>query len=92
MTSATADADTRRLPFVTYVLAIGTFLMGTTEFIIAGLLPEIANDLDVTPARAGMLITVFAVGMIVGTPGMAILTKPFAVEALAQRVKGLVAG
>ncbi|MFC7672646.1 MFS transporter [Mycolicibacterium sp. GCM10028919] len=74
MTSATTDADTRRLPFVTYVLAIGTFLMGTTEFIIAGLLPEIANDLDVTPARAGLLITVFAVGMIVGTPGMAILT------------------
>ncbi len=71
------DMDTRpttRLPFVTYVLAIGTFLMGTTEFIIAGLLPEIANDLDVTPARAGLLITVFAVGMIVGTPGMAILT------------------
>jgi DHA1 family inner membrane transport protein len=63
-----------RLPFVTYVLAIGTFLMGTTEFLVAGLLPEIANDLDVTPARAGLLITVFAIGMIVGTPGMAILT------------------
>jgi DHA1 family inner membrane transport protein len=74
MTSTAADADTRRLPFVTYVLAIGTFLMGTTEFIIAGLLPDIASDLDVTPARAGLLITVFAVGMIVGTPGMAILT------------------
>ena len=74
MTHPTADADTRRLPFVTYVLAIGTFLMGTTEFIIAGLLPQIASELDVTPARAGLLITVFAVGMIVGTPGMAILT------------------
>ena len=62
------------LPFVTYILAIGTFLMGTTEFIIAGLLPEIAHDLDVSEARAGTLITIFAVGMIVGTPGMAILT------------------
>ena len=48
--------------------------MGTTEFLVAGLLPEIANDLNVTPARAGLLITVFAIGMIVGTPGMAILT------------------
>jgi predicted MFS family arabinose efflux permease len=63
-----------RLPFVTLVLAIGTFLMGTTEFIIAGLLPEIAQDLDVSVAHAGLLITVFAAGMIVGTPGMAILT------------------
>jgi DHA1 family inner membrane transport protein len=74
MKDSAAGADTRRLPFVTYVLAIGTFLMGTTEFIVAGLLPEIADDLHVTPARAGLLITVFAVGMIVGTPGMAILT------------------
>lgn len=70
----TADASSPRLPFVVYVLAIGTFLMGTTEFIVAGLLPEIAVDLDVTPARAGLMITVFAIGMIVGTPGMAILT------------------
>ena len=69
-----ANPASTGLPFVTYILAIGTFLMGTTEFIIAGLLPEIAEDLDVTPARAGLMITVFAVGMIVGTPGMAILT------------------
>ena len=69
-----ANPASPRLPFVVYVLAVGTFLMGTTEFIIAGLLPEIALDLDVTPAQAGLLITAFAIGMIVGTPGMAILT------------------
>jgi DHA1 family inner membrane transport protein len=69
-----ANPAPTRLPFVVYILAVGTFLMGTTEFIVAGLLPEIAVDLDVTPARAGLLITVFAIGMIVGTPGMAILT------------------
>ncbi|MDX2548644.1 hypothetical protein ACOT81_44740 [Streptomyces sp. WI04-05B] len=40
-----------RLPLVVYVLTLGTFLMGTTEFVVAGL-----------------LITVFAVGMIVGAP------------------------
>ena len=34
-----------RLPLVIYVLATGTFLMGTTEFMIAGLLPEIATSL-----------------------------------------------
>ncbi|MGW0202430.1 MFS transporter [Nonomuraea sp. NPDC003201] len=63
-----------RLPFVIYVLALGTFLMGTTEFVVAGLLPEIAGNLRVSVAQAGLLITVFAVGMIVGAPLMAMLT------------------
>jgi predicted MFS family arabinose efflux permease len=58
-----------------YVLAVGTFLMLTTEFVVAGLLPEIAGDLGVSVARAGLLITVFAVGMIVGSPAMALLTR-----------------
>ncbi|MFD5483280.1 MFS transporter [Streptomyces hawaiiensis] len=63
-----------RLPLVVYVLALGTFLMGTTEFVVAGLLPEIASDVQVGVAQAGLLITVFAVGMIVGAPLMAMLT------------------
>lgn len=67
-------ASSPRLPFLIYVLGIGTFLMGTTEFVMAGLLPEMARDLDVTVARAGLLITVFAIGMIVGSPAMALLT------------------
>nr|WP_246405704.1 MFS transporter [Modestobacter versicolor] len=63
------------MPFVVYVLAVGTFLMLTTEFVVAGLLPEIAGDLRVGVAQAGLLITVFAVGMIVGSPAMALLTR-----------------
>ncbi|WP_395571150.1 MFS transporter [Streptomyces sp. BK79] len=63
-----------RLPLVVYVLSLGTFLMGTTEFVVAGLLPEISADLQVSVAQAGLLITVFAVGMIVGAPLMAMLT------------------
>ncbi|MFD8822854.1 MFS transporter [Streptomyces sp. NPDC059605] len=63
-----------RLPFVVRVLAAGTFLMGTTEFVIAGLLPELAGDLGVGVPRAGLLITAFAVGMIVGGPVMALAT------------------
>ncbi|MEU3140882.1 MFS transporter [Nocardiopsis alba] len=63
-----------RLPFVIYVLALGTFLMLTTEFVVAGILPDIAADLRVSVARAGTLITVFAIGMIVGAPLMAMLT------------------
>jgi predicted MFS family arabinose efflux permease len=64
-----------RLPFVVYALAACTFLMLTTEFLVAGLLPEIAGDLHVSVARAGLMITVFAVGMIVGAPAMALLTR-----------------
>ncbi len=70
-----AGSGSARLPFVVYVLAVGTFLMLTTEFVVAGLLPEIAGDLQVSVAHAGLLITVFAVGMIIGAPTMALLTR-----------------
>ncbi|MFD4877985.1 MFS transporter [Streptomyces sp. NPDC058420] len=68
------QSPSARLPLVVYVLALGTFLMGTTEFVVAGLLPEIAGDLQVSVAQTGLMITVFAVGMIVGAPLMAMLT------------------
>jgi DHA1 family chloramphenicol resistance protein-like MFS transporter len=63
-----------RLPFAVYVLAAGTFLMGTTEFVVAGLLPELAADFGTSEARAGLSITVFALGMIIGAPVMPLLT------------------
>lgn len=72
--SSTTDGRPHRLPFVVLVLSAGTFLMGTTEFVIAGLLPEIADDLNVSVSHAGLLITAFAAGMIVGAPAMAIAT------------------
>ncbi|TLF76445.1 MFS transporter [Nocardia cyriacigeorgica] len=72
--SAQPSRTAPRLPALVYVLAAGIFLMGTTEFMIAGLLPEVAADLGVDIARAGLLVTAFAVGMIVGPPVMALLT------------------
>ncbi|MDS2171471.1 MFS transporter [Nesterenkonia sp. CL21] len=76
MSEETAQATpvSSRLPLVVYVLAAGVLLMGTTEFMVAGILPEIAGDLGVSVANAGLMITVFAIGMIVGTPLMAIAT------------------
>jgi predicted MFS family arabinose efflux permease len=59
---------------VVYVLGAVIFLMGTTEFMVAGLLPEISSGLHVSVARAGLLITAFAVGMIVGAPAMSMAT------------------
>ncbi|MFI8977229.1 MFS transporter [Nocardia asteroides] len=53
---------------------MGIFLMGTTEFMVAGLLPDLAVDLNVDIAHAGLLVTAFAAGMIVGPPVMALAT------------------
>ncbi|MHA7210464.1 MFS transporter [Arthrobacter sp. MDT1-65] len=75
MTHTTLGAGNRqKLPAVVPLLALGTFLMCTTEYIIAGLLPEISADFGVSLAQVGLLITVFALGMIVGAPVMAIAT------------------
>ena len=63
-----------RLPFVVPLLAVGTFLMSTSENIVAGLLQEMSADLHVTVAQVGLLITAFAIGMIVGAPVMAVAT------------------
>jgi len=63
-----------RLPLVVYILALGTFLMLTTEFVVAGILPDVAAGLHISLAQAGSLITVFAIGMVVGAPVMTMLT------------------
>lgn len=69
-----STTSSRRMPLVVFVLALGTFLMLTTEFVIAGILPEVATDLEISLAEAAHLITVFAVGMIIGAPVMTIVT------------------
>lgn len=73
--AATAAAPPRVRPgLVIAVLAAGTFLMGTSEFVVAGLLPEVAADFRVSIGQAGLAITAFAAGMIVGSPVMVLLT------------------
>jgi DHA1 family chloramphenicol resistance protein-like MFS transporter len=57
-----------------FVLAASIFSLGTTEFMIAGLLPTIAGDLGVSIPSAGLLISGFAIGMAVGTPLMTAAT------------------
>ncbi|MFF7358860.1 Cmx/CmrA family chloramphenicol efflux MFS transporter [Streptomyces filipinensis] len=58
-----------------YLLAVAVFAMGTSEFMLAGLLPEIASDLNVTVGTAGVLTSAFAIGMIVGAPLVAALAR-----------------
>src|SRR3954453_11610679 len=62
------------LPPIVPVLALGAFLMCTTEFMIAGVLPQMADDFGVRPSQIGLLITAFAFGMILGAPVMALAT------------------
>ena len=63
------------MTFPLYLLAMAIFTMGTSEFMLAGLLPDIASDLDVTVGTAGALTSAFAVGMVVGAPLVAALAR-----------------
>ncbi|UOV06253.1 MFS transporter [Pseudoxanthomonas sp. F37] len=57
-----------RLPLGLYALTAGAFGIGTTEFVIMGLLMQVAADLDVSIAAAGLLISGYALGVFVGAP------------------------
>jgi DHA1 family inner membrane transport protein len=57
-----------RLPIALYALTAGAFGIGTTEFVIMGLLMQVAADLQVTIAAAGLLISGYALGVFVGAP------------------------
>ncbi len=63
------------MPLPLYLLAVAVFAMGTSEFMLAGLLPDIASDLDVRVGTAGVLTSAFAIGMIVGAPLVAALAR-----------------
>ncbi|HEY3509028.1 MAG TPA: Cmx/CmrA family chloramphenicol efflux MFS transporter, partial [Kribbella sp.] len=56
------------------VLGLSIFAQGTSELMLAGLLPELAADLHVSIPQAGLLISAFAAGMLVGAPVLAVVT------------------
>ncbi|AHB89762.1 MFS transporter [Acinetobacter baumannii] len=64
--------------FSLLALAIGAFAIGTTEFSPMGLLPNIANDLGISIPTAGMLITGYALGVMLGAPFMTLWFGGFA--------------
>ncbi|MBK0065026.1 MULTISPECIES: MFS transporter [unclassified Acinetobacter] len=59
-----------KINFPLLALAIGAFAIGTTEFSPMGLLPNIAHDLNISIPTAGMLITGYALGVMLGAPIM----------------------
>lgn len=62
------------MPLALLVLALSSFAIGTTEFVIMGLLPEVAADLSVSIPQAGWLVTGYALAVAIGAPVMAIST------------------
>ncbi|MEU4571924.1 MFS transporter [Nonomuraea sp. ATR24] len=61
------------MPLALFALAISAFGIGTTEFIINGLLPELAGDFGVTIPAAGLLVSGYALGVAVGGPPLTML-------------------
>ncbi|MFC9234352.1 Cmx/CmrA family chloramphenicol efflux MFS transporter [Streptomyces decoyicus] len=62
------------MPFVLPLLGLAVFAQGTSEFMLSGLLPDIARDLHISVSAAGSLTSAFAVGMVIGAPLMAMLS------------------
>jgi len=62
------------MPLALYALAIGAFGIGVTEFVIMGLLLEVSGDLHVSISAAGLLISGYALGVLVGAPVMTVMT------------------
>ncbi len=60
-----------------FPLALGGLGIGTTEFVIMGLLPDVANDLGVSIPVAGHLISAYALGVVVGAPILVALSAKF---------------
>ncbi|MEE1837378.1 MFS transporter [Streptomyces sp. SP17KL33] len=61
------------MPLALLALAIGAFGIGTTEFVIMGVLPEVADDFDVSIPTVGFLVTGYALGVVLGAPIMTTL-------------------
>lgn len=69
------------MPFALYLLALVVFAMGTSEFMLAGLVPDISTYFAVSVGTAGLLTSAFAAGMVIGAPVMAAFTRRLPVKA-----------
>jgi DHA1 family inner membrane transport protein len=62
------------MPLALLALAVGAFGIGTTEFVMMGLLPDVADDLHISIPTAGHLVSAYALGVVIGAPLLAALT------------------
>ncbi|WP_445503314.1 MFS transporter [Microvirga sp. G4-2] len=62
------------MPLAIFALTIAAYAIGTTEFVIVGLLPTVASDLNITLPLAGLIVSVYALGVTFGAPVLTALT------------------
>ncbi|MGW7379471.1 MFS transporter [Streptomyces sp. NPDC054794] len=62
------------MPLALLALAVGAFGIGTTEFVMMGLLPDVADDLHISIPTAGHLVSAYALGVVIGAPLLAAVT------------------
>lgn len=62
------------MPLALLALALSAFAIGTTEFVIVGLIPTMAQDLAVSLPSAGLLVSLYAIGVAIGAPVLTALT------------------
>lgn len=79
---AKANTSKKSLPASLWALTISAFAIGTTEFVIVGLLPTVAKDLDITIPSAGLLVSLYAIGVAIGAPILTALTAKIPRKAL----------
>ncbi|MDR7121923.1 MFS transporter [Rheinheimera soli] len=70
------------MPLALWALTLSAFAIGTTEFVIVGLLPVIAADLAVSLPSAGLLVSLYALGVAIGAPVLTALSSKMPRKAL----------
>ncbi|WP_440877615.1 MFS transporter [Thalassotalea sp. PLHSN55] len=77
------------MPLALLALALSAFAIGTTEFVIVGLLPTMAQDLQVSIPSAGLLVSLYALGVAIGAPVLTALTSQWNRKKVLLSVMGL---
>lgn len=77
------------MPLALLALTLAAFAIGTTEFVIVGLIPTIAGDLHVSLPSAGLLVSVYALAVAIGAPLLSALTGRWPRKALLIGLMGL---
>lgn len=77
------------MPIALFALTIAAYAIGTTEFVIVGLLPTVASDLHITLPLAGLIVSVYALGVTFGAPVLTALTGRFERKHLLLALMGL---
>lgn len=81
------------MPLALFALTIAAYAIGTTEFVIVGLLPTVADDLGITLPLAGLIVSIYALGVTFGAPVLTALTgragrKPLLLGLMALFIAG----